>query len=292
MNYFIYNPRKYLFTGWFNIEFESFFILIAFLFFVFWIIREFRKEKIALNPKELFWFFFSGIFGSLAGGRLWYYIQNWKGFGTLIDLFNLNEPGLTSFGMIIGGIVGIILFSVFQKKEKDCMRVFSRYIDIAAIAAALFVFIYRMGCFHYGDVPGTATKIWWGMFAVDYGKYSGTIMHPTALYLSFSALLIFLFLNWYKVRKKFDGEIGLLFLIIYSFNRFWIEFFRAGTEKYFGLSDGQWILLIVFFLSFSFMFIIYLALAKFGLKTYDDLYNFEKKSKLNVLQTYILKRRK
>lgn len=251
--YFIYKPIKYFFRkGFFVVESEAFFMTIAFAFFIYWIIKELNKEKLELEPKDLFWFMFMTIFGTLAGGRLWYYLENWKGPETIMTIFNLHVAGLTSYGMIIGGIISISLFvHAYNKKskiEKDWKVLVGKYLDIIAIATALFIFIYRMGCFHYGDVPSIATKLPWGMFTVQYGKYTGIIMHPAALYLSFSALIIFLFLNWYKKKGKFSGEIGSVFLITYSFTRFLIEFLRAG-ERTLGLNRGQFVLVIIFIIS-------------------------------------------
>ena len=245
---FIYNtyePTSRLLWG---IASESLFNTIAFGFFIFIVIKLFGQEKIKMKTKDMVLFFFSAIFGALAGGRLWFYVTNWNGITTIIDIFNLSKAGLTSFGMILGGIIGLLIFVHFHQK-KNFRKTAGKYFDILAIATALYIFIYRMGCFHFGDVPGTVTKLPWGVFAINYGKYTGKIMHPTALYLSFLALIIFLFLNWYKDKKKYDGEVGLIFLGIYSLSRFFLEFFRAGTIKYMGLSDGQWILAGIFLVS-------------------------------------------
>ena len=258
--YFIYRPIKEFFRyNFFFVESEAFFMIIAFAFFIYWIIKELKKENLELKTKDLSWFLFATIFGSLAGGRLWYYIENWQGLKTIITIFNLTDAGLTSYGMIIGGIVSIAIFiKIYNKKnriEKLWSVLFAKYMDIVVVATALFIFIYRMGCFHYGCVPGTATKLPWGMFAIHYGKFTGTIMHPTALYLSFSALLIFLFLNLYKDKKNHTSQVGLLFLVIYSFNRFFIEFLRAGEGI---LNNGQWVLLGLFMISLP-LFVIYRA---------------------------------
>lgn len=258
-------------------EYEAFFMMLGFVFFVYWIIKELKKEKLELNTKYLIWFFFAAIFGALAGGRLWYYIENWQGLGTIITMFNLSQAGLTSYGMIIGGVLSIILFTHnYNKKnkiEKSWGTLFTKYTDIVAVATALFIFIYRMGCFHYGDVPGTATRLPWGMFAIHYGNFTGMIMHPAALYLSFSALLIFLFLNWYQKRKKFNGEIGILFVIIYSFNRFCIEFLIISNNM--GISKIRWIILIIMIIFLHELWIRYFLIKKLNLKSlkkYSDFY--------------------
>jgi prolipoprotein diacylglyceryl transferase len=292
---FAYNPIKYfLKLGSFKLESEAVFAFIAFAFFIWWVVKEIKKEKMKMGGFSLFWFLFAVIFGSLAGGRLWHYAFNWKGLGTFADIFNLMKPGLASFGMILGGILTVFIYIYFynkkNKENKDWRVVFAKYADIIAPAAALFIFIYRMGCFHYGDVLGTPTNLPWGVVMAK-GKYAGIVMHPTPLYLSLSALLIFIFLHWYKNRRKFDGEIALLFLLIYSFNRFWIEFLRLGEKLYFGLNEGQIVLMIIFVIVSIYLTLEYSLYSKLNCTSYKDYYMKGKKQKIKSAFHYFFLRK-
>ena len=155
--------------------------------------------------------------------------------------------------MIIGGIVSILVYIYFFNKknkiEKNWTIAFAKIMDIVAPASALFIFIYRMGCFFYGDVPGTMTNLPWGVFAVNYGNNSGNFIHPTALYLSFSGLLIFILIQIIIKKKHYEGYIGLIFIILYSINRFIIEFFIQSNNYLLEMSTTQLILLMFIILS-------------------------------------------
>ena len=52
-------------------------------------------------------------------------------------------------------------------------------------------------------------------------------VHPTFLYESLWNLALLLFLMWYIRRKKFDGEVFLLYLFGYGVGRFWVESLRT-----------------------------------------------------------------
>ena len=52
-------------------------------------------------------------------------------------------------------------------------------------------------------------------------------VHPTFLYESFWNLCLLAFILWYRKRKRFDGEIVLLYLGGYGFGRFLIEGLRT-----------------------------------------------------------------
>ena len=105
------------------------------------------------------------------------------------------------------------------------------------------------------DLIGKPTTSSVGLFFLK----TGQIKHPTALYLSLSGLVIFLILRLFfsyektaKTRfgKRFDGEVGLWFLILYCFNRLFIEFTALGHSggvdiRYIGMSVVQWVCLIV-----------------------------------------------
>ena len=62
---------------------------------------------------------------------------------------------------------------------------------------------------------------------VESGGVSYIQVHPTFLYESLWNLALLLFLIWYIRRKKFDGEVFLLYLFGYGIGRFWVESLRT-----------------------------------------------------------------
>ena len=59
-------------------------------------------------------------------------------------------------------------------------------------------------------------------------------VHPTFLYESLWNLCLLIFLIWYSNRKKFNGEVFLLYLFGYGIGRFWIEGLRTDQLILFG----------------------------------------------------------
>jgi len=57
-------------------------------------------------------------------------------------------------------------------------------------------------------------------------------LHPTQIYLSLNALLIFGILIWLRKRKTFDGQLIWTYGILYSIGRFIIEYFRGDDRGY------------------------------------------------------------
>ncbi len=58
-----------------------------------------------------------------------------------------------------------------------------------------------------------------------------TPLHPTQIYESLAALLIFLFLVWLAPRKRFHGQVTLAYVVLYSCARFGLEFFRGDPSR-------------------------------------------------------------
>ncbi|MDE6896169.1 MAG: prolipoprotein diacylglyceryl transferase, partial [Lachnospiraceae bacterium] len=52
-------------------------------------------------------------------------------------------------------------------------------------------------------------------------------VHPTFLYESLWNLGVICFLYWYRTRKKFQGELFLVYLLGYGLGRVWIEALRT-----------------------------------------------------------------
>ena len=89
---------------------------------------------------------------------------------------------------------------------------------------------------------------------------SDLFLHPTQLIESFTMLAVFGLLYWLHGKKKFDGQILILYGIIYSIFRFSIEFIRDdprgdlfGLTSATGLSTSQLVSLFVAACSIVFM---------------------------------------
>ena len=251
-----YSPIEFYTLGFLKLPPEPAAMTLSFIAFIILVVHGLKK-RYGLEVKDYIRFFLIVLLSSLALGRLWFYIAKWKGPETLITLFDLSEGGLFSIGCILGGIIGILIASavIAKRTKKSLMAEFSRIADIVTPPAALVFFIYRiLGCTPFGCTKGTQVDLPWCFLWPD-----GVCRHPVTVYLAISALAIFFILTSFfrkektaktKFGKRFDGEVALWFLLLYSFNRFWIEFFVASRNMpnnlHLGLNTVQWVCLVVF----------------------------------------------
>ena len=78
-------------------------------------------------------------------------------------------------------------------------------------------------------------------------------VHPTFLYESICTFIIFIILMHLSKRRKFSGEITYLYLILYSFIRFFIEGLRIDSLMLGGFRISQ-IVSIMLFITFSIVY--------------------------------------
>jgi prolipoprotein diacylglyceryl transferase len=81
----------------------------------------------------------------------------------------------------------------------------------------------RWGNFINQEAYGTPTDLPWGIM-VD-----GVKVHPTFLYESLWNFSVFAVLLWYRKRKKAEGNVFLLYLVLYSVGRFFVEGLRTDS---------------------------------------------------------------
>jgi phosphatidylglycerol:prolipoprotein diacylglycerol transferase len=164
---------------------------------------------------------------------------------------------IQSGGVFYGGFIASALFSVWYVRtyQLPALRMF----DIYAPAVALAQSVGRLGCFSAGCDYGTRTTSVLGVvFTNPYshevtGVPLNTRIHPTQLYESLATLLIGAILLWRFNRKKRDGEIFLLYLMLYAVARFFLEFLRGDEDRGFVfhhlLSTSQFIAILAFLFS-------------------------------------------
>jgi phosphatidylglycerol:prolipoprotein diacylglycerol transferase len=78
-------------------------------------------------------------------------------------------------------------------------------------------------------------------------------VHPTFLYESIWDLAVFFSLIFYRKRKKLDGEVFFLYMILYGAGRFWIEGLRTDSLMLGNLRISQ-VLAAIFVVLLSIIF--------------------------------------
>ncbi|MCK9443065.1 MAG: prolipoprotein diacylglyceryl transferase [Tissierellaceae bacterium] len=156
---------------------------------------------------------------SLVGARIYYVIFSWDLYrDNPIEALNIRNGGMAIHGTIITAIIVAIIFAKVKKVSFWTMT------DITAPSLILAQSIGRWGNFANQEAHGGPTNLPWGIMV------NGVKVHPTFLYESIWNLLVFIFLLWYSRKKqKFQGEIFLLYLSLYSFIRFFIEGLRTDS---------------------------------------------------------------
>jgi len=162
---------------------------------------------------------------------------------------------LRSGGVFYGGLIGAVLTGYFLMKRYKLP--WWKTADACAPGIAIGNFFGRQGCFAAGCCWGKPTSLPWGVKFTELGHQitgvpTDVYLHPTQLYESFAMLIVFLFLLWMHRRKRFNGQVILLYALLYSIVRFAIEFVRDdprgdifGLTTLTGLSTSQMISLVV-----------------------------------------------
>lgn len=155
----------------------------------------------------------------VIGARLYYVAFQWDYYSANPgEILAIRNGGLAIHGGILFGILAGYIFSRVRKVG------FPKLADIVAPGLALAQGIGRWGNFINQEAHGGPTDLPWGIM-ID-----GVKVHPTFLYESILDVGIFLFLFFYFYpKKKYDGQVFLVYGVLYSIGRFFIEGLRTDS---------------------------------------------------------------
>lgn len=172
------------------------------------------------------------IFG-IIGARLYYCALNYDFYLRFpTEIIAIRHGGISIHGAILGGAIGLWLFSIRHKVNaiKLC--------DVSAIGLSLAQAIGRWGNFFNSEAFGSPTNLPWKLYIAPQYRpipYQNVdFFHPAFLYESILDFIIFLVLI-FIVKKdllKKDGNIALIYLILYSVVRIFVESLRLDSVKY------------------------------------------------------------
>ncbi len=172
------------------------------------------------------------LIAGLVGAKLLLVAVDWTYFGrNPREIFSVFQSG----GVFYGGLLGGILVAWWYARRYHLPG--WQTADVLAPGVVLGQAIGRLGCFAAGCCWGKATQVPWAVTFTDVyaARAVGTPMdmavHPSQLYESFAAFLIFLFLLWLAPRKSFHGQVTLAYVALYSAVRFALEFLRGDPDR-------------------------------------------------------------
>lgn len=166
---------------------------------------------------------------ALVGARVYYVLFNWQAFADdPIGVLRIWEGGIAIYGAIIGGFIGVLIFSRRRSLSPFALT------DIIAPGLALAQGIGRWGNYFNMEAYGRAiTNPAWQFFpiGVQIPIGSGYAWHmATFFYESCWDVAVFAFL-WFVIRKRAEktGTVTLWYLLLYGIGRFLIEGLRTDS---------------------------------------------------------------
>lgn len=211
-------------------------IAAAFLLGMLYVLR--RVKTFGLDGDRLMDVLFGGVLLGIVGARLYFVLFSWDSYkDNLLSIFNIRSGGLAIYGAIIGAVLAAVVICRMRR-----VRLLPA-LDVAVGGLLLGQAIGRWGNFVNIEAFGSNTSLPWGMHSDSIKYYLAanqsrlaaigvTVdpqmpVHPTFLYESLWCLLGFLFIAWYTKRRRFDGELTLIYLGWYGFGRVFIEGLRT-----------------------------------------------------------------
>lgn len=224
----------------------GFFLTLGYLASILVILILSRKQKLPLVEITSYALF--GTVISILGAKIYIWLSDIiRNFSVYVqspkEILRIPEGG----GGFYGGLILGILFSIWYLPKVRLP--FWKVADIVGAGTALGYSLSRIGCFMAGCCYGRPSSLPW---AVSFPPLSEPV-HPTQLYDSGLNFMNFLALLTVLNRKKFDGQVISLDIIINSGIRFFVEFYRGdagrgyvfqGKSAYASLSIPQLICLI------------------------------------------------
>lgn len=207
-------------------------LALAFLAAVLLAVRE--SKKFGIEPDNILDMVLFAAPVAIVTARLYYVIFSWDLFkDNLLDIVNTRKGGLAIYGAVIGALLVAWIFA--RKKKIGFLKLADFCVPFLILAQG----IGRWGNFVNQEAFGSKTDLPWRMNGTVPDAYLKSLpenldlskwgVHPTFLYESLWCVAVFLFLLWFRHRKKVVGEVFFLYLILYGFERFFVEGLRTDS---------------------------------------------------------------
>jgi phosphatidylglycerol:prolipoprotein diacylglycerol transferase len=179
-----------------------------------------------------------GTVMAIVCARIYYVAMSPFEYQSIWEMLDIRQGGIAIYGALIGAFV----FGALMCKKREVP--IAPMCDLAAMGFLIGQGIGRWGNFVNQEAFGYNTTLPWGMYSDATRSYlqGSTVtvpagvtidpslpVHPTFLYESLWCLAGFGLLFLYYKKRRFNGDVALLYAIWYGCGRFWIESLRTDS---------------------------------------------------------------
>lgn len=203
-------------------------------------VARWQAKRTGQDPDIYFDFALYAIFFAIIGARLYYVAFSFSQYkDNLLQIFNLRAGGLAIYG---GVIAAVLTAFVFCKIKKYSMLLI---LDTACAGLVLGQVMGRWGNFFnreaFGEYTNSLLAMRLNADQVSRSNITETMLqnkivengityiqvHPTFLYESLWNIVLFAVILLVTKKKKFNGQLFLIYMIGYGLGRAWIEGLRT-----------------------------------------------------------------
>lgn len=224
-----------------------------------------RMKRFGIDADRAIDAVLGGVIGGIIGARLYYVIFNWSDYksdsfkDTFLAIINTRNGGLG----IYGGIIGALLIGILICKIKK-IRILPM-LDVTVLGILIGQGIGRWGNFVNQEAFGVNTDSFLGMtggriqqvinaeMQVGGSMYENGLemvwsdpVHPCFLYESIWCLLGFVLLAFWSKRRKYDGQILLMYMAWYGLERAVVEGLRTDSLMIGSIRVSQALSIVIF----------------------------------------------
>ncbi len=195
-------------------------MMLAIAFVVCSTLAGWQARAQGIDPDIIYTLSFCAVIFGVIGARILYVVSNLGYYlKNPLEIIMLQEGGLSWFGGMVLGTLASVLY------VKRTSQPLGAIMDIMAPFIALGQSIGRIGCLLNGCCYGRESA--YGLFFPVHDK----MLIPTQLYSSLGLLAIYIILRRQQEQPHRRGQVFVLYLILYSVSRFFIEFWRGDNPR-------------------------------------------------------------
>ena len=219
-----WNPPKGFALGALDIRLYGVMIALGLILAVVYGLR--RRTKFGLKEDDILDGVLIIVPIAIVCARLYYCIFEWQSYAAdPIKVFYIWKGGIAIYGAVIGAVVSAAVYCRVRKIK------IAAALDLTVLGFLIGQSIGRWGNFFNREAVGALSDPNWFLRMGLLNKYTGQweYFHPTFLYESVWNAIGLLGLHLFTKKRRYDGQIALLYCAWYGLGRAMIEGLRMDS---------------------------------------------------------------